>query len=47
MPHAEALKIIAAGKGTHFDPMLAEVFLGIEEQIRGIAEKFSDETIAG
>lgn len=47
MPHGEALKIIAAGKGTHFDPVLAEVFLGIEEQIRGIAEKFSDETIAG
>ncbi len=45
MPHAEALKIIAAGKGTHFDPVLAEVFLGIEGQIRDIAEEFSDEAL--
>jgi putative two-component system response regulator len=45
MPHEEALKIIAAGKGTHFDPVLAQTFLGIEGQIREIAEQFSDEAL--
>lgn len=47
MSHVEALKIIAAGKGTHFDPLLVEVFLTIEKQIRKIAEKFSDGAFTG
>jgi len=30
MTHEEAVKIISEGKGTHFDPVLIDLFLGIE-----------------
>jgi len=30
MTHEEAIKIISEGKGTHFDPVLIDLFLGIE-----------------
>ena len=42
MPHEEALKVISTGKGTHFDPVMVEMFLSVERQIRDIAAKFSD-----
>ena len=31
--HGEALKIILEGKGTHFDPLVVDAFLSVEEQI--------------
>jgi HD-GYP domain-containing protein (c-di-GMP phosphodiesterase class II) len=31
--HEEAIKIIANGKGSHFDPYLAEIFISISEQL--------------
>lgn len=43
MSHQEALKIISAGVGSHFDPTLGKVFLDIEKRIQSIAEEFSDE----
>jgi len=33
-PHEEAVRIIAEGGGTQFDPVLAEVFVRIAEQLR-------------
>ena len=37
MPHAQAVEIIAAGRGQHFDPGLVDVFLKIHEEFRDIA----------
>jgi putative two-component system response regulator len=36
--HEEAVKIITEGKGTHFDPSLVDVFLGINEKFQVVAE---------
>jgi putative two-component system response regulator len=32
-PHAEAVRIVVAGQGTHFDPRLIEVFIRVAERI--------------
>lgn len=37
-PHEEAVAVIRAESGTHFDPKLVEVFVSIEERIRRVAE---------
>jgi putative two-component system response regulator len=42
MPHEKAVEIIRAGSGTHFDPDLAEAFLGICETFRNIALTYAD-----
>jgi len=39
LTHAEALKIIAAGSGTHFDPLIVEAFLDTEAQIFAESQK--------
>ncbi|WP_320172080.1 HD domain-containing phosphohydrolase [Maridesulfovibrio sp.] len=41
-PHAKAVRIISEGRGTHFDPRLADAFMEIEEQFRQIALEFAD-----
>ncbi|MBO4390362.1 MAG: HD domain-containing protein [Lachnospiraceae bacterium] len=41
-PIEKALDIIRKDAGTHFDPQVAEAFLGAEEQVRKIAETFED-----
>ncbi|QAU33331.1 two-component system response regulator [Janthinobacterium sp. 17J80-10] len=41
-PHEEAMRIIAEGRGTHFDPDLVDAFLVIHEQFRDIAARFMD-----
>ncbi|NDV26787.1 HD domain-containing phosphohydrolase [Desulfovibrio sp. JC010] len=41
-PHSKAVKIIAEGRGTHFDPRLTDIFLDIQEEFRGIALEFAD-----
>jgi putative two-component system response regulator len=35
--HEEAVKIIAEGKGTHFDPILTDMFLSISDEFGAIA----------
>ena len=41
-PHEEAVGIIQGGRGSHFDPDLVDVFLGIQETFRGIASRFAN-----
>jgi putative two-component system response regulator len=33
-PHDEAVEIIAGGRGTHFDPVLVDIFLQVSDQFR-------------
>lgn len=40
IPHAEVIRIIEAGKGTHFDPELVDLFLDIHEEFEDIASKY-------
>jgi putative two-component system response regulator len=40
--HEEALQIIRAGRGSHFDPDLVDAFLAIAEEFRAIARRFAD-----
>jgi response regulator RpfG family c-di-GMP phosphodiesterase len=35
--HQEAVDIIVSGKGTHFDPALVELFLGVSEEFKKVA----------
>jgi putative two-component system response regulator len=42
MPHDEAMKIILAGKGTHFDPDVVEAFIEAADEMKAIAEKYAD-----
>lgn len=41
--HEEALLLIKSEKGKHFDPNLVDAFLAIEEQIKEIAIKYTQE----
>ncbi|MCL2130474.1 MAG: HD domain-containing protein, partial [Treponema sp.] len=36
--HEEAAKIIYQGKGTHFDPILVDVFISVADQFNNIAK---------
>ena len=42
IPHNKAVEIIDEGKGSHFDPMLAEKFLEMNDEFRRIAIEFAD-----
>jgi putative two-component system response regulator len=42
MPHVEAMNIMVAGKGNHFDPILIEAFVQVEPQFHQIALKNLD-----
>jgi len=42
MPHEQALDIIRDGRGSHFDPDVADAFLACTEQFREIAQRFVD-----
>jgi len=42
MPHEQAMEIIKAGGGAHFDPDIVEAFGQVAERIREIAERFAD-----
>jgi putative two-component system response regulator len=48
MSHEKAVKIIADGKGTHFDPDIVEAFLVLQDEFKTIAARYadSDEDIA-
>jgi len=43
LPHSEAVRIVAEGKGNHFDPDMVDAFLEIQEQFRDIALEFFDD----
>lgn len=43
MPHDQAVEIIRAGMGQHFDPDMTECFLNIKDQFKQIAEIYSDD----
>ncbi|MGA2129828.1 MAG: HD domain-containing phosphohydrolase, partial [Xanthobacteraceae bacterium] len=42
MRHEEAIAIIAEGRGTHFDPDVADAFAEIADEFRDIAGRFAD-----
>jgi adenylate cyclase len=41
--HEEAVSLIAQSKGSHFDPTVVDVFLGVHEEFRKIAQQYPDE----
>jgi putative two-component system response regulator len=43
MTHEEAVKIIRAGKGSHFDPDVADAFLALQEEFQDIAARYTDQ----
>lgn len=43
MTHAEAVKIIEQGRGSHFDPEVADAFLEIQDTFAEIAIRFKEE----
>jgi putative two-component system response regulator len=42
MPHEKAVQIIAASKGTHFDPDIVDAFMQLTEDFQAIARRFAD-----
>lgn len=42
MPHQEAVNIITAGRGKHFDPDVVDAFLAILDEVQAIAARFHD-----
>jgi len=40
MPYEEAIKIITDGRGTHFDPVVVDAFVQIQEQFMEISQKY-------
>jgi putative two-component system response regulator len=40
MSHAEASAIIEAGRGTHFDPEIVDVYTQINGKLAAVAEQF-------
>lgn len=42
LPHDEAVSIITAEKGRHFDPDLVDIFAGIADSFRDIHRRFGD-----
>ena len=42
MPHAQAVGIIAEGRGNHFDPDIADAFAALQDEFYAIAQRFAD-----
>lgn len=42
MSHEKAVAIIEAGRGTHFDPDVADAFVTLQQEFRDIAARFAD-----
>ena len=42
LPHRAAVRIMAQGRGTHFDPDVLDAFLAIEGRFREVADQFRD-----
>jgi len=43
MSHREALGIIVEGRGTHFDPVVVDAFIRIQDEFQDIARRFADD----
>lgn len=43
MPHEEAVEIIKAGRGSHFDPEVVDAFMEIQDKFGAISRQFSEE----
>ncbi len=41
-PHSKAVELIRAGRGTHFDPDIADAFLALEGKFREVALRHAD-----
>ena len=41
--HEESMKIIAKGRGSHFDPDVYDAFLDVAEEFRRIAQQYADD----
>jgi putative two-component system response regulator len=46
-PHTRAVEIIRAGRGSHFDPEVLDVFLELADEFQNIALRFSDNATDG
>jgi len=46
LTHEEAVLTIKDGKGTHFDPVLTDVFCSISEEFAKIAERYKEQRYA-
>ncbi len=42
MNHDEALAIVRQGRGSHFDPQIADVFVSFDQQVQEISEQWAD-----
>ena len=42
LPVDEAVRIMVAGRGVHFDPVLVDLFLARLDAVRAIAKEFAD-----
>ncbi|MBE2258365.1 MAG: two-component system response regulator [Rhodobacteraceae bacterium] len=42
LPHEQAAKIIAEGRGRHFDPDMVDAFIEIQDEFRAIAQRYPD-----
>jgi len=42
MPHEKAVEIIKEGRGTHFDPDMADAFLVLQDEFKKIAAAYTD-----
>jgi putative two-component system response regulator len=42
MPHEKAAQIIAASKGSHFDPDMVDAFMELQDEFKAIAARFAD-----
>jgi putative two-component system response regulator len=42
IPHDEAVAIIIAGKGRHFDPDVVEAFESISDEFKEISDRYSN-----
>ena len=43
IPHEEAVEIIRAESGRHFDPAIVKAFLELEDRFKAISESFRDD----
>ena len=42
MPHEQAVQVIVAGRGKHFDPDVVDAFLVLQDEFRAIASQYAD-----
>jgi len=47
MPIEQAVALILQGRGSHFDPVVVDAFIGVQERFAAIAELYADESGIG